>query len=95
MALTEKKVNQIAYLARLSLNEAQLKNNTQDLNAIFSLFEQLVNIETDGIEPMSHPLHMSQRLREDVVTEQDQSILLQSVAPETSNGYYLVPTVIE
>ncbi|QKQ23831.1 Asp-tRNA(Asn)/Glu-tRNA(Gln) amidotransferase subunit GatC [Candidatus Ruthia endofausta] len=95
MSLSEKQVSQIAYLARLSLNEAQLKDNTQDLNAIFSLLEQLANIETDGIEPMSHPLNMSQRLREDVVTEKDRSALFQSIAPKTSNGYYLVPTVIE
>ncbi|BBB22427.1 aspartyl-tRNA(Asn)/glutamyl-tRNA (Gln) amidotransferase subunit C [Abyssogena phaseoliformis symbiont OG214] len=95
MSLSEKQVSKIAYLARLSLNEVQLKDNTQDLNAIFSLVEQLANIETDGIEPMSHPLRMSQRLREDVVTEKDRSASFQSVAPKTSNGYYLVPTVIE
>ncbi|ABL02119.1 aspartyl/glutamyl-tRNA(Asn/Gln) amidotransferase subunit C [Candidatus Ruthia magnifica str. Cm (Calyptogena magnifica)] len=95
MSLSEKQINQIAYLARLSLNEVQLKNNTQDLNAIFSLIEQLANIETDGIEPMLHPLHMFQRLRKDVVIEKEQSVLFQSVAPKTRNGYYLVPTVIE
>jgi aspartyl-tRNA(Asn)/glutamyl-tRNA(Gln) amidotransferase subunit C len=52
-------------------------------------------IETDDIEPMAHPLHMTQRLRADVVTEQDHSDLFQSIAPKTGNKHYLVPTVIE
>ncbi len=95
MSLSENQVSQIAHLACLSLNEAQLKDNTQNLNAIFSLVEQLANIDTDGVEPMFHPLHMLQRLREDVVSEKEQLALFQSIAPEIRNGYYLVPTVIK
>ncbi|MDC0407077.1 Asp-tRNA(Asn)/Glu-tRNA(Gln) amidotransferase subunit GatC [Candidatus Thioglobus sp.] len=95
MSLSEQEVTQIAYLARLSLSEAELKDNTKDLNAILGLAEQLGAIETDGIEPMAHPLHMTQSLRADVVTEEDQSELFQSIAPKIGNKHYLVPTVIE
>jgi len=94
MSLSEEQVTQIAYLARLTLSDAELKDNTKDLNAILGL-EQLGAIETDDIEPMAHPLHMTQRLRADVVTEQDHSDLFQSIAPKTGNKHYLVPTVIE
>ncbi|WP_190600702.1 Asp-tRNA(Asn)/Glu-tRNA(Gln) amidotransferase subunit GatC [Candidatus Vesicomyidisocius sp. SY067_SCS001] len=95
MLLSENQVSQIANLACLSLNKAQLKDNTQNLNAISSLVEQLANVETNGVEPMSHPLHTFQRLREDVVSEEEQLALFQSIAPEIRNGYYLVPTVIK
>ena len=44
---------------------------------------------------MAHPLHMTQRLRADVITEVDQSEVFQSIAPNTGNKHYLVPTVIE
>ncbi|MES9938363.1 MAG: Asp-tRNA(Asn)/Glu-tRNA(Gln) amidotransferase subunit GatC, partial [Sedimenticola sp.] len=44
---------------------------------------------------MAHPLHMVQRLREDAVTEVDQRDHFQSVAPQTEEGLYLVPKVIE
>ena len=95
MSLSEEQVTQIAYLARLSLSDDELKDNTKDLNAILGLAEQLGAIKTDDITPMAHPLHMTQRLRADEVTESDQSELFQSIAPNTGNGHYLVPTVIE
>ncbi len=95
MSLTQDQVGQIAYLARLSLSDEQLESNTKDLNSILGLAEQLADIDTNDIEPMAHPLHMSQRLREDVVNEQDQSELFQTIASKIGNKHYLVPTVIE
>ena len=95
MSLSEEQVGQIAYLARLSLSDEALKSNTKDLNSILGLAEQLAKIDTDGITPMAHPLHMTQRLREDEVTEQDQSESFQTIAPKIGKRHYLVPTVIE
>jgi aspartyl-tRNA(Asn)/glutamyl-tRNA(Gln) amidotransferase subunit C len=57
--------------------------------------EELGEIETGDIEPMAHPLHMSQRLREDEVSEGDLSKEFQEIAPKTGKGHFLVPTVIE
>jgi aspartyl-tRNA(Asn)/glutamyl-tRNA(Gln) amidotransferase subunit C len=95
MFLSEEQVTQIAYLARLSLSDDELKNNTKDFNAILDLSKQLNEIKTDNITPMFHPLNMTQRLRADEVTEVDQSELFQSIAPNVGNNHYLVPTVIE
>ena len=52
-------------------------------------------VDTDGVVPMAHPLHMSQRLRADEVTETDKREKFQSIAPQTEAGLYLVPKVIE
>ena len=95
MSLSEEQVGQIAYLARLSLSDEALQSNTKDLNSILSLAEHLAEIDTDSITPMAHPLHMTQRLREDKVTEEDQSESFQAIAPKIGKRHYLVPTVIE
>ena len=95
MSLDNKEVSQIAYLSRLQVEESSLESITADLNNILDLVEQLSELDTDSVEPMSHPLNMTQRLREDEVTETDQSELFQSIAPKTGKSHYLVPTVIE
>ncbi|MET0001706.1 MAG: Asp-tRNA(Asn)/Glu-tRNA(Gln) amidotransferase subunit GatC, partial [Candidatus Thiodiazotropha lotti] len=66
-----------------------------ELSNILALVEQLEAADTDNIEPMAHPLHMAQRLREDQVTEPDRRNQNQAVAPLVENGLYLVPKVIE
>jgi len=53
------------------------------------------SVDTSAIEPMSHSQSVSQRLREDIVTESDQRALFQSIAPQVQEGLYLVPQVIE
>ncbi len=88
-------LNQIAYLSKLSIDGDALNATIKDLNNILTLVEQLGEIDTDGIIPMAHPLHMTQRLREDKVTEDDKSKIFQSIAPKIDKQYYLVPTVIE
>ena len=52
-------------------------------------------VETEGVVPMAHPLHMAQRLRTDEITELDQRERYQVIAPHTEAGLYLVPKVIE
>ena len=95
MSLDNKQVKEIAYLARLSIDDSQLKQSTEELNNILNLMEELGEIETGDIEPMAHPLHMSQRLRDDEVSEGDLSKEFQEIAPKTGKSYFLVPTVIE
>jgi aspartyl-tRNA(Asn)/glutamyl-tRNA(Gln) amidotransferase subunit C len=95
MSLDNKQVKEIAYLARLSIDDSQLEQSTEELNNILNLMEELGEIETGDIEPMAHPLHMSQRLRDDEVSEGDLSKEFQEIAPKTGKSHFLVPTVIE
>ncbi|KAA0445175.1 MAG: Asp-tRNA(Asn)/Glu-tRNA(Gln) amidotransferase subunit GatC [Candidatus Thioglobus sp.] len=87
-------VKQIANLAKLNISD-DLDKTTQELNNILALAAQLSAINTDDIVPMSHPLNMVQRLREDEITETDNSASFQAIAPQTAKHHYLVPTVIE
>ena len=95
MSLDNKKVKEIAYLARLNIEESELEQSTAELNNILKLMDKLGEIDTGEAQPMAHPLKMSQRLREDNVTEEDLSEEFQAIAPKTGKGHFLVPTVIE
>ena len=95
MSLTPDDVQKIAYLARLAVTEDEKNSVANDLTNILDLVEQMSQVDTTGVEPMSHPLHMTQRLRDDEVTQTNQREKFQSIAPSVENGLFLVPKVIE
>lgn len=95
MSLELSDVKRIAHLARIEIDDAAAQTALQQLSGILGLIEEMQAVNTDGIEPMSHSQDVTQRLREDVVTEIDQRELFQSIAPAVENGLYLVPKVIE
>ena len=95
MSLTRDDVYRIAHLARIEINEAQANATLAQLNDIFAMIERMQRVDTEGVEPMSHPLGGSQRLRDDAVTESDQRTRNLSNAPEQADGLFLVPKVIE
>jgi aspartyl-tRNA(Asn)/glutamyl-tRNA(Gln) amidotransferase subunit C len=95
MSLTKKDVENIAHLARLAIDDADIPNYANNLSSILELVEQMNAIDTTDVEPMAHPLDAVQRLRKDEVTEQNQREHFQQVAPMTEAGLYLVPKVIE
>lgn len=95
MSLTSQQIEQVAQLARLQLAPEQVQHYTEQLTAIFELVGQLSQAQTQDVEPMAHPLEMVQRLRPDVVSEDNLRERFQAIAPEVSGGLYLVPKVIE
>ncbi|WP_374489557.1 Asp-tRNA(Asn)/Glu-tRNA(Gln) amidotransferase subunit GatC [Zoogloea sp.] len=95
MSLTLDQVRHIAKLARLELAPGDAEAVQAKLNGILDLLEQMQTADTDGIEPMSHPQAEAQRLRHDEATEPDLRTIYQALAPQTENGLYLVPKVIE
>lgn len=95
MALERSDVEKIAHLARLGLAEADIPRTTATLNDILGLVDAMQAVDTDGIEPLAHPLETTQRLRADQVTEQNRRDAYQAIAPAVESGLYLVPKVIE
>ena len=83
-------------MARIQITDDEIEKYS-DIGDILELAKEIADIDTTDIEPMSHPLsNMSQRLREDDVTETNQRKNLQAIAPsETEAGLYLVPGVFE
>lgn len=95
MSLTAADVERLAKLARLALSGDQAQRTLVQLNSVFELIGQLQAVDTTGVEPMTHPITLSLRLRDDEVTESDRREHYQRVAPAVEQGLYLVPRVIE
>ncbi|HQN64759.1 MAG TPA: Asp-tRNA(Asn)/Glu-tRNA(Gln) amidotransferase subunit GatC [Methylophilus sp.] len=104
MSLNIQDVLRIAHLARIEINPAEAEATLNKLSGILGLIEQMQAVDTTGIEPMSHSQDVTQRLREDVVTEGNHRKDFQAIAPMLGNGVkapavedglYLVPKVIE
>ncbi|MEN9725119.1 MAG: Aspartyl/glutamyl-tRNA(Asn/Gln) amidotransferase subunit [Pseudomonadota bacterium] len=95
MSLNSADIKRIAHLARIEVNDAEADATLAKLTGILGLIEQMQAVDTTGIQPMSHSQDVTQRLRNDLVTETNQRELYQSIAPAVEEGLYLVPKVIE
>ena len=95
MNITHADVERVAKLARLHIDPADLDARARDLGRVLELFDRLGAIDTRDVEPLSHPLGATQRLRPDVVTEEVDRTALQRGAPQTEDGMYVVPRVID
>ena len=95
MPLEKQELQNIAWLARLTLEERAVAGYTRDLADILALVEQMQSVDTAAIEPLAHPLEIDTQLRPDVVNEKDQRDSFQKTAPATDDGYYIVPRFVE
>ena len=95
MAFDKTEVEKIAQLARLHISDSEIDEVTGRITDILALIDQMQSVDTDSVVPLAHPLDLTQRLREDDVTEFNRRDELQLLAPEVEQGLYLVPRVIE
>jgi aspartyl-tRNA(Asn)/glutamyl-tRNA(Gln) amidotransferase subunit C len=104
MALNTQDIKKVAHLARIEISEQDAEKTLAKLTGILGLIEQMQNVDTNGILPMSHSQALNQRLREDIVTKENQREAFQENAPlignnhegqAVSEGLFLVPKVIE
>ncbi len=95
MSIDAKGVEKLAQLARLDISEKDIAATTRSIGEVLKLVDQLQQLDTRQIEPLSHPLDAKQRLRADRVTETNQRDAFEALAPLCEDGLYLVPRVIE
>jgi aspartyl-tRNA(Asn)/glutamyl-tRNA(Gln) amidotransferase subunit C len=93
--LSLEQIYHLARLARLELSPAEAEGMREQINGVLAMVDAMSAVDTTGVAPMSHPQEVTQRLREDRVTETDHRELFLSLAPEVEDGLYLVPKVIE
>jgi aspartyl-tRNA(Asn)/glutamyl-tRNA(Gln) amidotransferase subunit C len=94
MAITRQEVQQVSLLGRLLLSEQELDQMTSQLGAILQYMELLGEVNTDGIEPMAHPLDVSDVLREDCQRPSLDREEALANAPLRDAECYLVPAVL-
>lgn len=95
MSLDKQDVQKIAHLARLALTEEDSQQYQHALSSILDLVETMQSVNTENVEPLANPLEMTQRLREDDVTETNRREDFLANAPMSSEGLFLVPQVID
>jgi aspartyl-tRNA(Asn)/glutamyl-tRNA(Gln) amidotransferase subunit C len=95
MSIERHEIEKLATLARIAIDDSTINQVSERLGSVLELVDQLQAADTSGVDPMSHPMQATQRLRDDEVNELNQREALQSTAPDTEDGLFLVPKVIE
>ncbi len=95
MALDKATVARIAYLARIRIKEDQLEPLTRELGRILDWIDQLREVDTEDVEPMRRVMDIPVHWREDVVRDGGCREAILRNAPETHDGYFVVPRVVE
>ena len=95
MQVDEKTVRKIARLARIKITDKEVKALEGELTGIMKWIEQLEEVDTDGVEPMTSTEHQPLTERKDEVTEGGIADKVTANAPMTEDNFFMVPTVIE
>jgi aspartyl-tRNA(Asn)/glutamyl-tRNA(Gln) amidotransferase subunit C len=95
MAIDAATVRRVARLARIREPEDRLEPLARELSAILGWIEQLNEIDTDGVEPMTSAVAATLPMREDVVTDGGDADAILANAPAKADGFFVVPKVIE
>jgi len=95
MTIDAATVRKVARLARLAQPEETVEQLARELNGIMAWIEQLSEVDTDGVEPMTSAVHTPLPMREDVVTEGGDPDVVLSNAPRRSGDFFVVPKVVE
>ena len=95
MSIEKQTIENLAILARLEIDDQRVEEISQRLGSVLELVDQLQAADTNNLTDNSHAPQATQRLREDMVAESDQRDAFQAIAPDTEDGLYLVPKVID
>ena len=95
LEVDEDTVRRIARLARLKVSDAEANSLKGELNAILNWVEQLAQVDTKGVEPMTRVVAMDLKQRDDVVTDGGKADDIVKNAPMTEDHFFVVPKVVE
>jgi len=95
MAIDLKTVKHISKLARISVNDEKAKKLEKDLNLIFKWIEQLNELNTDKVEPLTSIAETTLRLRKDKILSENIRDEILKNSPNDNKDYFVVPKVVE
>ncbi|MGA0600432.1 Asp-tRNA(Asn)/Glu-tRNA(Gln) amidotransferase subunit GatC [Caulobacter sp. KR2-114] len=95
MAVDAATVRKVANLARIREPEERLEPLAREISGIMAWIEQLNEVDTDGVEPMTSAVQVALPMREDVVTDGGDPAKVLSNAPKSDRNFYVVPKVVE
>jgi aspartyl-tRNA(Asn)/glutamyl-tRNA(Gln) amidotransferase subunit C len=95
MSVDPATVRHIAKLARLQMSDAEVEATVPELNAILDWVEQLAEVDTSSVEPLTAVIDQKLRLRDDQVNDGNVRDAVLANAPQAQHGFFAVPKVIE
>jgi len=95
MSVSSEQVRHIAKLARIAMSDEELERLVPELNNILGWVEQLGEVNTDGVEPLTAVIEQKLRLRDDVIDDGNIRDAVLANAPDAQHGFFAVPKVIE
>jgi aspartyl-tRNA(Asn)/glutamyl-tRNA(Gln) amidotransferase subunit C len=93
--MDKKTVTTISYLSRLKIDNEKEEKIINDLGNIIEFVNQLNEVDTTEITPLTNPLEKTAKTRKDIVTAKNLKKELLEVAPSANEDYFLVPRVVE
>jgi len=95
MAIDAATVRKVARLARIAEPEEKLEPLAKELSGILNWIEQLNEVDTDGVQPMTSAVEVALPMRDDVVTDGGDPAKVLANAPKTISNFFVVPKVVE
>lgn len=95
MQVDEATVRRIARLARIKVTDAEAKGLEKELTQILEWVEQLGEVDTASVEPMTRVVPVAMKMRDDNVTDGEIAKVVTANAPMTEDDFYVVPKVVE
>lgn len=84
----------LGILSQISLTEEEKQETAGELKKILDYMEKLEELDTNGVDPMSHVFQVQNVFREDIVEGEDQREAMLENAPKKKEGQYLVPKTV-
>ena len=94
MSLDQETVKKVARLARIRLEDEEIVKLGPQLSNIITFVEQLAKVDTDNVEPLASVVDINLELRDDVINDGGCVDKVLTNAPETTQGYFVVPKVV-
>ena len=95
MPVDAETVRRVAHLARIAVADDEVEDLQGELNAMLALFEQLGEVNVDGVAPMTSVTPMTMKMRRDEVTDGHIADAVIGNAPAREDHFFLVPKVVE
>ena len=95
MQVDQDTVRRIARLARIKITDAEAKGLEGELSGILKWVEQLGEVDTAGVEPMTRVVPIELKQREDVVDDGEIADDVTRNAPMSEDGFFVVPKIVE
>lgn len=95
MSVTEADVRKVAELARVAVPDAELPALASELSSILGWVEQLNEVDVTGVEPMASSVDLQLPMRADEARHEDLREQVLANAPESREGFFVVPKVVE